>query len=732
MLLKRFPYYHQHDAMDCGPACLRMLSNYYGKKYRLETLIDLSFYTRKGISLKGLSYAAESIGFKTIGVNTSYNKLVKEQPDPFIIYWKQNHFFIVYKITKKYVLVADSAIGKYKLKKDEFINGWAGTVENNIAKGICLLLEPLPIFYENKDESKVKDITSFKFLLSYIRPYKKFMFQLFLGLLFGTLLQLIFPFLMQSLVDVGVKRQDIPFIYLLLLANFVLLISSSFVGIIRSWILLHISTRVNISLISDFLIKLMKLPMSYFETKMTGDIKQRIDDHNRIETFLTSNTINILFSFLNIIIFSIVLGIYSTKILAVFYIGAGVYIAWVTLFLKKRRKLDILRFGQSSDNQNNLYRLITNMQEIKLHNAEQQKRWEWENLQAKIFKLNVKQLSLSQMQSSGGVFVTGILLMLITVISATSVIKGEITLGMMLSIQYIIGQMNSPIEQAINFINSYQDARLSIERLAEVHLRKNEEQEDTSFGVDDIKSRNINISNLTFQYEGPYSPKVLENVNLAIDNNKVTALVGVSGSGKTTIMKLLLGFYKPTEGEISVGEISLNNIKTSEWRSVVGAVMQDGVIFSDTIANNITIGCDNIDTELLKYSAKMADIHDFIMSLPLKYNTKVGDDGSGLSQGQKQRLLIARAIYKKPQFVFFDEATNALDTKSEKTIVENMKEFFRNKTVLVIAHRLSTVKNADKIIVLDKGKIVEQGTHHYLTEKKGVYYQLIQNQLEMG
>ncbi|PIV62413.1 MAG: ABC transporter ATP-binding protein [Bacteroidetes bacterium CG02_land_8_20_14_3_00_31_25] len=732
MLLKRFPYYHQHDAMDCGPACLRMLSNYYGKKYRLETLIDLSFYTRKGISLKGLSYAAESIGFKTIGVNTSYNKLVKEQPDPFIIYWKQNHFFIVYKITKKYVLVADSAIGKYKLKKDEFINGWAGTVENNIAKGICLLLEPLPIFYENKDESKVKDITSFKFLLSYIRPYKKFMFQLFLGLLFGTLLQLIFPFLMQSLVDVGVKRQDIPFIYLLLLANFVLLISSSFVGIIRSWILLHISTRVNISLISDFLIKLMKLPMSYFETKMTGDIKQRIDDHNRIETFLTSNTINILFSFLNIIIFSIVLGIYSTKILAVFYIGAGVYITWVTLFLKKRRKLDILRFGQSSDNQNNLYRLITNMQEIKLHNAEQQKRWEWENLQAKIFKLNVKQLSLSQMQSSGGVFVTGILLMLITVISATSVIKGEITLGMMLSIQYIIGQMNSPIEQAINFINSYQDARLSIERLAEVHLRKNEEQEDTSFGVDDIKSRNINISNLTFQYEGPYSPKVLENVNLAIDNNKVTALVGVSGSGKTTIMKLLLGFYKPTEGEISVGEISLNNIKTSEWRSVVGAVMQDGVIFSDTIANNITIGCDNIDTELLKYSAKMADIHDFIMSLPLKYNTKVGDDGSGLSQGQKQRLLIARAIYKKPQFVFFDEATNALDTKSEKTIVENMKEFFRNKTVLVIAHRLSTVKNADKIIVLDKGKIVEQGTHHYLTEKKGVYYQLIQNQLEMG
>ncbi|NCO54747.1 MAG: peptidase domain-containing ABC transporter [Bacteroidetes bacterium] len=732
MLLKRFPYYHQHDAMDCGPACLRMLSNYYGKKYRLETLIDLSFYTRKGISLKGLSYAAESIGFKTIGVNTSYNKLVKEQPDPFIIYWKQNHFFIVYKITKKYVLVADPAIGKYKLKKDEFINGWAGTVENNIAKGICLLLEPLPIFYENKDESKVKDITSFKFLLSYIRPYKKFMFQLFLGLLFGTLLQLIFPFLMQSLVDVGVKRQDIPFIYLLLLANFVLLISSSFVGIIRSWILLHISTRVNISLISDFLIKLMKLPMSYFETKMTGDIKQRIDDHNRIETFLTSNTINILFSFLNIIIFSIVLGIYSTKILAVFYIGAGVYITWVTLFLKKRRKLDILRFGQSSDNQNNLYRLITNMQEIKLHNAEQQKRWEWENLQAKIFKLNVKQLSLSQMQSSGGVFVTGILLMLITVISATSVIKGEITLGMMLSIQYIIGQMNSPIEQAINFINSYQDARLSIERLAEVHLRKNEEQEDTSFGVDDIKSRNINISNLTFQYEGPYSPKVLENVNLAIDNNKVTALVGVSGSGKTTIMKLLLGFYKPTEGEISVGEISLNNIKTSEWRSVVGAVMQDGVIFSDTIANNITIGCDNIDTELLKYSAKMADIHDFIMSLPLKYNTKVGDDGSGLSQGQKQRLLIARAIYKKPQFVFFDEATNALDTKSEKTIVENMKEFFRNKTVLVIAHRLSTVKNADKIIVLDKGKIVEQGTHHYLTEKKGVYYQLIQNQLEMG
>jgi len=475
----------------------------------------------------------------------------------------------------------------------------------------------------------------------------------------------------------------------------------------------------------------MKLPMSYFETKMTGDLKQRVDDHSRIESFLTSSTLSILFSALNIIVFSIVLGIFSLKILLVFYLGAFLYVLWILLFMKKRKQIDIKRFGQAAENQNALYRLITNMQEIKLHNAEQQKRWEWEDVQAKVFRINIKQLSLSQWQSSGAKFVNGIMNMLISIISATAVINGEITLGMMLSIQYIIGQLNSPIEQLIVFFNSLQDARLSLSRLAEVHTKKPEDTNSKIFENDAFATNDINIKNLSFQYEGPYSPLVLKNINLDIKKNSVTAVVGASGSGKTTLMKLLLGFYPPTSGEILVNNTALENISTRLWREKLGAVLQDGVIFADTIAKNICVGVEEIDKSQLQYSAEMANIHDFIMSLPLKYNTVIGDSGSGLSQGQKQRILIARAIYKNPDFVFFDEATNSLDTNSEKIIVQNMDAFFQNKTVFIIAHRLSTVKNADSIVVLENGEIVEQGNHKSLINLKGKYYSLVKNQLEV-
>ncbi len=731
MIFKRFPFYNQLDAMDCGPACLRMICDYYGKKYSLQTIINKSFYTRKGVSLKGLSYAAEELGLKTIGINTNYEKLAKEQPAPFIVYWQQKHFIVVYKITKNHVYISDPEIGKYKLSKNQFIEGWASTIENNIYKGICLLLQPLPQFYSNKSE-ELKYDSIISFIYGYLKPYKKLLFQLFIGLLLGALIQLLLPFLMQSLVDIGVKKKDLSFVYLILIAQLVLFFSRSIVEIIRSWILLHISARLNISLISDFLIKLMRLPMSYFDSKMVGDLKQRIDDHSRIEAFFTMGTLNMLFSFISIIMFSIVLGLYSLKILSIFYFGAVIYIIWVLLFMKKRRLLDFQRFGQSSETQSKLYSIINNMQEIKLHNAEHEKRWEWENIQAKIFKISIKQLSLSQIQSSGGIFVIGIMNLIITIISAKLVIENKITLGMMLSIQYIIGQLNSPIDHIISFIQSSQDAKISLERLIEVHNKNDEEKNNDTELKEEIIKKDIIINNVSFRYEGPYSPLVLNNINLKICENKVTAIVGTSGSGKTTIMKLILGFYKPTEGEIIIDDTKLDNYKKKFWRNKVGAVMQDGVIFSDTIAKNIALGADNINLERLQYSSELANIHEFIMSLPLKYNTKIGNEGSGLSQGQKQRILIARAVYKNPDYLFLDEATNALDAKSESIIVKNMEEFFKNRTVFIIAHRLSTVKNADNIIVLEKGEIVEEGNHKDLIDKKGTYFNLIQNQLELG
>lgn len=728
-MINNFPNIRQHDAMDCAPACLAIISKYYGKKFDIKTLSEISYYTRKGVSLKSLSYAAEQLGFKTYGLCTSYENLLHTNPVPFIAYWKQSHFLVVYKITVKHVWISDPAEGKYKLKREEFIQNWATTIEENTPKGICLLLTPQKMFFdENILNTKNQHKTLiFRFLLTYLWPYKKLFFQLLIGLVIGSLIQLILPFLMQSLVDIGVKEKDLDFVYLVLIAQFILIVSSSIVEIIRSWILLHLGTRINISIISDYLSKLLRLPISYFEKKMTGDIKQRIDDHHRIEQFLTSNSLSFLFSILNIIIFSIVLGIYSIKILLIFYIGTIIYLTWVSFFLKKRKRYDGLRFKQQSENQTILYSLITQMQEIKLQNIEHKKKWEWEHFQIRLFKLNIKILAFNQTQNAGAFLISSLLLMILSIVSAKSVIQNEITLGMMLSIQYIIGMLTSPIEQMVSFINATQDAKLSMERLVEVHFI-DDENKDKIKEINNL-SGDIVIDNLSYRYEGPYSPFVLNNVSFFIPQNKVTAIVGPSGSGKTTLMKLLLGFYQPTHGDIKIQDISLFNISPFAWREKVGAVMQDGIIFSDTIAHNIAISDENPDVNKLIDAAKKACIHDFIMSLPLKYNTKIGDDGSGLSQGQKQRILIARAIYKNPDYLFLDEATNALDANTEKEITENLNEFYRNKTVVVIAHRLSTVKNADQIIVLSKGHIIEKGTHNELIKAKGYYYNLVKEQL---
>jgi ATP-binding cassette subfamily B protein len=728
--IRGFPFIKQLDAMDCGPTSLAMIARYYGKVYSQQTLRERSFITREGVSMLGTSDAAESIGMRTMGVRITFDQLANEVLLPCIAHWKQNHFIVVYKIKNKFIYVADPAHGLVKYTKEEFMAGWGSTRQEGENQGLCLLLEPTPDFYKMEDEKLNK--SSFKFLFSYLRPYKKFLLQLLLGMLIGSMLQLIFPFLTQAIVDFGINNQDIGFITLILIAQLALFAGRTSVEFIRSWILLHVSTRINISLISDFLIKMMKLPIGFFDTKMIGDILQRIGDHRRIENFLTTSTLNILFSLINLVIFGIVLFIYDMRIFWIFIIGSILYFLWIYVFMKKRRELDFKRFSQLADNQSNLIQLITGMQEIKLNNCEKQKRWQWERIQARLFRVNIKSLSLSQYQQIGSVFINQSKNIFITFFAAKAVIDGDMTLGMMLAVQYIIGQLNSPIEQLINFMHTTQDAKISLERLGEIHQKEDEEDPDQEKVSILPRDKTINISGLSFQYEGPHSEFVLKDVDLQIPEGKITAIVGVSGSGKTTLIKLMLGFYPPSKGEIKIGDLDIRNISNRLWRQQVGSVMQDGFIFSDTIAKNIAVRDELVDKKRLLEAARIANIQEFVDSLPLGYNTKIGQEGHGLSQGQKQRILIARAAYSSPEYLFFDEATNALDANNERAIMENLENFFKGRTVLIVAHRLSTVKNADQIVVLEKGKIVERGTHRELTKMKGAYYNLVKNQLELG
>lgn len=707
-----------------------MIAKYYGKNYSLEFLREKCFLTREGVSLLGISEAAESIGMHTIGVKISFEQLKNDAILPCIVHWQQNHFVVVYKIKKDKVYIADPGTGLIKLEKSEFLKGWIGTVKEGEGMGICLLLETTPDFYRQRDDLINK--SKFSFLFSYLKPYRTLIYQLITGVVLSGLLQLIFPFLFQSLIDKGVVLEDISFIRVVLITWIVLVVGRVGVDFIRNWILLHLGTRINIFLISDFLIKLMRLPVSFFDTKMIGDLVQRIGDHKRIETFLTITVLNLFFAFVSIIILSVVLAIFSIKIFLIFLIGSLLYFGWVILFMKKRRDLDNKRFTQLSSNQSNIIQLITGMQEIKLNNSEKQKRWEWENIQAGIFRINIKSLTLHQYQQVGALFFNEIKNVLILVFAAFQVIHGNLTLGTMVAISYILGQLSGPLEQMIEFLHTTQDAKLSLERLGEIHNKNDEEPSEGTFISELPENRDITVSDLSFQYEGPHSPFALKDINLNIQQNKIIAVVGTSGSGKTTLIKLLLGFYPPTAGNIKIGDLNLRNFSHRHWRQNCGVVMQDGFIFSDTIAKNITVSDEKIDKQQLLYAVKMGNIQDDIESLPLSYNTKIGADGIQLSQGQHQRILIARAIYKNPDYIFLDEATNALDANNEKMIMENLEGFFKGRTVVIVAHRLSTVKNADNIVVLDKGRIIEQGRHAELTKKKGAYYNLVRNQLELG
>ena len=732
---RKFIFVRQPDAMDCGPACLSMIAEHYGKQYTLEYLRDNSFIGRDGVSLLGISKAAENIGFKTVGGRLTFEKLAEKALLPCIVHWNQEHFVVVYKIKKKRcgyeIHVADPGKGLLIYTKEEFCSHWISTQTKGEEKGVVLLLEPTNLFYE-QDGNNVPSQNRLKFLWKYIIKYKRFFNQLILGLFIGSILQLIFPFLTQAIVDTGIQGKDIHFIWLVLIAQMMLLFSRTTIDFIRRKILLHISTRINVSLISDFFIKLMKLPMKFFDTKLTGDLLQRIEDHRRIENFLTNQTITIIFSAFTFIIFSVVLFIYHVPIFIVFIIGSTVYGIWILVFLKKRRLLDYKMFEQQGINRNVVYQLITGMQEIKLQGCEQRKRWEWEDVQADLFDVNMQLLNLRQNQEAGGIFINELKNILVTVLAATAVIGGDLTLGMMLSIQYIIGQLNSPVEQIMGFIYQWQDVSISLDRMNEIHTQQNEENEDRNkTQISDVNA-DIHIQDLCFKYDGARPDYVLNDINLTIPKNRVTAIVGASGSGKTTLIKLMLGFYEPNQGEISIGNENLSTFNLTWWRSQCGTVMQEGYLFSDTIARNIAISDDDIDLKRLRYAARVANIADYVEALPLAYNTKIGQDGQGVSQGQRQRILIARVVYKNPQYIFLDEATNALDANNEKAIVENLSEFYRGKTVIVVAHRLSTVKHADQIVVLDGGQIAEIGTHVELTAKRGKYYELVKNQLELG
>ena len=743
----KFPHYQQPDAMLCGPTCLRMIAKHYGRSISLEKLKKLSETTRTGSNLKSIAEAAENIGFRTLGVKVSFEKLVEDAPLPCIVHWHQNHFVVVYEIRKKKLTidrkkltidneqltigVADPGHGLVKFTVQEFLDRWIGkNAKEDEEEGIALLLEPTPRLKQT-EEDDIEQKRGFKFLYQYLFRYKKFIVQLALGLLVGSLLQLVFPFLTQSVVDIGIQNRDINFIYLILIAQVFLFLGQTSVRIIRGWILLHLSTRINISLISDFFIKLMKLPIAYFDSRMTGDIMQRIQDHRRIENLLTSTTLNTLFSFFNLIIFGAVLAWYSWQIFFVFLIGSILYFVWVVVFLKKRKDIDYKQFDQMSAEQSKVIEMINGMQEIKLHNAEKKKRWGWEFLQARLFKISILGLRLEQTQSIGSSFINELKNILITFLSAKLVIDGNITLGMMMAISYIIGQLNSPIQQLIGFVYSAQDAQIALERLSEIHNKEDEETPDDEKVTDFPEKEDISLQNVHFRYTGSHE-EVLKGLNVTIPSNKMTAIVGTSGSGKTTLMKMLLKFYEPTKGEIKIGGANLTNIKQQVWRESCGTVMQEGYIFNDTIANNIAIGEDIVDKERLLKAVKIANIKEFIDELPLRYNTKIGMEGLGMSTGQKQRILIARAVYKNPKFIFFDEATSALDANNEKTIMENLDQFFKGRTAVVIAHRLSTVKNADQIVVLENGKIEEKGTHNELVKMKGKYYHLVKNQLELG
>lgn len=734
--MRKFPLYRQHDSMQCGVTCLRMICAYWGKEYPAEYLDRLCGASREGVSLLGISETAAELGLKSVCGRLTTGQLAEVEL-PAILHWNQNHFVVLYKISRKrggktVYHVADPGKGLRQYDGPSFEAGWIETRSRGEDKGIAMLAQPTPAFFSKRVPGKTER-RSFTFLLGYLKRYRYYFGQVFLGLAVGSLLQLLFPFLTQAIVDLGIDHEDLGLIWLILLGQLALVTSQTALDFIQRWILLHVSMRVNISLVSDFFIKLLRLPMGFFDTRLMGDLMQRMGDHKRVEQYLTNEALTVLFSLLTFLVFGGVLLVYDPLIFAVFVAGSLLYGLWIAFFLGKRKRIDYELFEKEAENNNKTYRFITTMQEIKLQDCEQRRRWEWEDVQAGLFRVQAKSLKLRQAQEAGGILITQVKNILVTVLAATAVINGQMTLGMMLAVQYIIGQLNRPVEQLMRFIYASQDVKISLDRINEIHGQMEEEDGSESLkAYPDGEPGDLSLQRADFSYD-PHAPrKTIDGVSLTIPRGKVTAIVGTSGSGKTTLVKLLLGFYPLLSGEIRVGRTPLGQLNKKWWRRQCGVVMQDGVIFSESIARNIAVDDGPIDTARLARAVEIANIKEFIQSLPLRYDTVIGPDGIGLSQGQKQRVLIARAVYKDPDYIFLDEATNALDANNEQAIVRNLDTFYKGKTVVIVAHRLSTVRHADQIIVIERGKIIETGDHQSLIDRRGAYYRLVSNQLELG
>ena len=729
-----FPLTLQHDSMQCGIACLQMICKYFGRDYTLSALSKHCFATTEGVSLLGISEAADTLGLHTLSARATVDELA-ENPLPAILHWNQNHFVVLYKVKKgRKFYISDPAKGRITYGYDEFIAHWASTLSYGRPAGIVMFFEMTPAFFEFKMDgmTDASERRSFRFLFGYIKKYRKYFLQIVIGLILGSGMQLVLPFLTQAIVDEGIKGKDLNIIWLILLGQLMLTASRTTIDFYRRWILLRIGMNINISLLSDFFVKLLKLPMSFFDTKLMGDLMQRMSDHSRVNNFLTQNCLNVTFSMLTFVVFSVVLFMYSKFVFCIFLLGSLGYGCWLLSFLRRRKVIDYELFEQQSTNNNRTYEFITSMQEIKLQDCERRKCKEWETVQHDLFRVQQKSLKLQQTQEAGSICINEIKNMVITVVAAASVIHGDITLGMMLAVQYIIGQLNSPVEQLMQFFYSLQDVKISLERINEIHLMKDENgKEGLKKQVEDA-SEGITLRHVDFKYDPHAMYKTLDDINIHIPHGKVTAIVGASGSGKTTLIRLMLGYYPVSGGKLTIGGTDVNTLNKKWWRRQCGVVMQEGAIFSESIARNIAVDDNDVNQEQLYQAADLACIKDDIFYLPLRFNTKIGRDGMGLSQGQKQRILIARAIYKNPDYLFLDEATNSLDASNEYDIVTNLEKFYAGKTVVIVAHRLSTVRNADQIIVLKHGQVVEIGNHESLTAKRGTYYKLVRNQLELG
>ena len=722
----------QTDSMDCGAACLCMIARHYGKKYSMRFFRENAHISREGISMLGLSMAAEKVGFRTLSAKITVEQLAEQIALPCILHWDGRHYVVCHRVSGKgsdrVFHICDPAIGKIRVRGDELRSHWLSGHLGEEEVGLAMQLEPAPDFREKQPEDPA-DGFGLLFFSRYILPHK---WQL-AGLLFGALVVMtmgyFLPFISQSVVDIGILGRNMDFIVLMMAMQLMISFSQTTVMFMQGWVSLHVNTVINVRLISDYLGKLARMPLPFFEVRTLGDILQRIGDHDRIKSFLMNDLTDIVFATVTFVTFSVVLGIYNWRILAIFLLGNTAYALWVVSFMHYRRELDNRVFQQSATLQNNMVQFIRGMQEIKLNNLEERKCREWESLQAGLYRLGRRGLMIGQVQQAGLLVFSTTTGIAISYMTARRVVDGEMTLGMMTSLSFILGQVSGPIGSFIGFIQRYQDARISLERLGDIHARK-------EGGMDEGTGRNgmptgkdIRFRNVSFSYNGMDRDMVLKDISFTIPQGHVTAIVGRSGCGKTTLMKLMQGFYQPVHGTVEVGGTPLPDISLREWRTHLGAVMQDGYIFSDSIAGNVAVD-EDADMARVEDALEAVNMKGFVHSLPNGTDTKIGEDGLQLSQGQRQRILLARVIYKRPEYIFLDEATNSLDTKNENDIMAYIKKNLKGHTVIIVAHRLSTIRDADSIVVLENGRVAEQGVHSQLLCNKGIYYQLVQAQLD--